>query len=184
MTREAISRMLWIVELAAFIALASIGLVQTLRLSDEQRAHAETRLAQAQYVARMEAASRQAEQTARSEEQRRAAAIQEIADETLAELEQARADVAAAADAGERLRQRAAALAARCGGPAGGAAPAEGGPAAPAAGTLLADVQRRLDQAAGELAAHADAAGAAGRACERAYGTLSTGGADGPADRH
>ena len=81
-------------------------------------------------------------------------------------------DAATAAAAADRLRERIAALAA-C--PAGGdPAPTPGGPTATATGDLLADVQRRLDDAAGELAAFADAAHGAGLACQAAYGALIT----------
>jgi len=84
---------------------------------------------------------------------------------TAAELDRAGAD--AAADALRRLRARA----------AGGACPAPavaaGGPPATDAGDLPADVLGRLGEAAGQLAALADARGRAGRACERIAGPVS-----------
>lgn len=86
----------------------------------------------------------------------------------------AQADAARARDAVDVLRRRAEALAAQCS--RDQAAPdsgfAAGGQAAPNPGTVLADLLGRLAQTAGELAAVADARGAAGTACEKAYGVL------------
>ena len=74
---------------------------------------------------------------------------------------------------GERLRQRVAELTAGCRRAAGSAAVTGASPTARSGVDLLADVQRRLDEAAGRIARHADEARAAGLACERAYGALS-----------
>jgi hypothetical protein len=147
--------------LAATLLLAGL---QTWRLDRERLAHAETRAGHAALAAA-------AEQAARIEEQRRIAALQEVIHETEQNLARARADAARAVDAGERLRQRFASVAGSCGG-SEHSGPAGAGEAAVAAGPVLADVQRRIDEAAGELARFADAAHAAGRACERAYGAL------------
>lgn len=97
---------------------------------------------------------------------------QEIVNEKNAEAEAARRDAAAAADAGQRLRGQINRLRAACI-PAGNPGAVPGGAATGAAGDVLADVQRRLDQAADGIAAFADAAAAAGRACERSYDTLT-----------
>lgn len=109
---------------------------------------------------------------AREEEQRRVAAHQEIAH--VAELSRTRADAdrRAADAAGQRLQQRVAATAARCDA-ASNPAVASPGPAASAPGDLLAEVQRRIDDAAGELADAADRARIAGLSCERAYDALT-----------
>lgn len=155
--------------IAACLVLFALLGVQTIRLSDEQRDHAETREDHAQALAAMNEAARQAEAEARAEEQRRTAEVQKAADEAHHALERARADAAAADAAGQRLRERIAALTTACrAGPGGAGAATPGTPADPAA-DLLADVQRRLDEAADGIAAHADAARAAGAACERAY---------------
>lgn len=79
-----------------------------------------------------------------------------------AELDRAGAD--AAADALRRLRARAAGRSCPAPAAAAGSAPAA------AAGDLPADVLGRIGEAAGELAALADARGRAGRACERIAG--------------
>lgn len=79
----------------------------------------------------------------------------------------ARRDAAAARGTADRLREHFAAAA------AASACPAYPGPAASSAADLLADVQRRIDEAAGELAAVADERGIAGAACERAYDSLN-----------
>ena len=79
-----------------------------------------------------------------------------------AELERAGAD--AVADALRRLRARAAGR--TCPAPAAAA----GSTAAADTGDLPADVLSRIGEAAGEIAALADARGRAGRACERIAG--------------
>jgi hypothetical protein len=93
----------------------------------------------------------------------------EISDGARDQLARVRTDAAAAGRAGERLRDVYAAAVAR-----GCPADPAGGAAAAGASHLLADVQRRLGEAAGELAAVADYRGAAGAACERALTAAST----------
>ena len=156
--------------LAAALLLAG---VQTWRLAGEQAEHADTRARHAEQVADLERASREAAQAARTEERRRTAEVQKAADEAHQALERARADAAAATDAGQRLRDRLASLTAACGRAAGDAGPAVSGPSAVATADLLADVQRRLDEAADGIARHADAARAAGLACQRSYDALT-----------
>jgi hypothetical protein len=146
--------------------------LQSWRLNSERLAHAETRQEHAVMVAASEAASRQAEAAARIEEQRRIAALQEVVNETESKLARARADADAARSAGDRLRQRLAELRGTCSRSAGDTAVATVGGSADATGDLLADVQRRLDDAADELARFADAAHAAGLACEQGWGAL------------
>ena len=163
--------MAWAVAVAAMAALLG---VQTVRLSDEQRDHAETREQHAADLAQREHDAREAVQAAREEEQRRTAAVQEIADETQVQLDQARDDAVAARDAGERLRQRVAQLTAALGrGGAGNTATAGAGTSAEKTADLLNDVQRRLDEAADAIAGFADSSYAAGRACERSYQSLT-----------
>lgn len=91
-----------------------------------------------------------------------------IVDDAREVVAQAQRDAAAADAAQGRLLDAARAAARRC--TAGAAAGAAGrGAPAPAAGDLLADVLGRIDQAAGDLARHADAARSAGLTCERAW---------------
>ena len=157
---------------AIALALAAAGL-QTYRLAREQARHADTRARHAEQVADLERASREAALAARTEERRRTAEVQKAADEAHDALARARADAAAANDAGQRLRDRVAALTATCGRASGDTSPAASGPSAVATADLLADVQRRLDAAADGIAAHADAARAAGLACQRSYDALT-----------
>lgn len=115
-----------------------------------------------------------AEQAARAEEQRRIAAQLEIVDGTIHDLAAARRDADGARAAGDQLRaqiNRATAACLAAGNPALGG----GSAAAGATADLLADVQRRLDEAANGIARHADEARAAGRACERSYDALTAG---------
>jgi hypothetical protein len=117
-------------------------------------------------------AAASASEAARFEETRRATAAQEIARAAKAQIDRAHADAVRAATAADGLRQRAAAIAATCGRPAGDPAATPGGQAATGAGPVLADVLGRLEEAGRRLAATADERGAAGRACEASYDAL------------
>lgn len=81
-------------------------------------------------------------------------------------------DAAAARTAGDRLRQRAEAIAARgCPAPRT-AEPAGSGSAAEDPARMLADVLGRLEPFCRQLAAVADERGTAGAACEQSYDAL------------
>lgn len=110
---------------------------------------------------------------ARTEEQQRAAHAQKVANETHQALARARADADAAADAGHRLRQQLARITASCrAAPSDSATATPSAPAEPAA-DLLADVQRRLDEAQDRIARFADEAHASGSACQRIHEGLN-----------
>ena len=158
------------IALAVAIGAASI---QTYRLADEQADHSGTRAWHAEQLAGLERAAREAEQNARAEEQRRATALQGAIREAETNLARARADAAAASSAGDRLRQRIATLTSSCRAATGNPASAGSGPAAGAPGDLLADVFDRVDQAVRDIAEHADAARAAGLACQTGYDALT-----------
>lgn len=113
----------------------------------------------------------QAEAAARAEEQRRTAKIQEAQDAAHQARVAAESDARAARASADRLRQRAAELAARC--TASDPAPAGPGQAASAPGPVLADMFGRADEAAGILAEYADKARIAGQLCQRSYEALS-----------
>lgn len=153
-------------------ALALAGL-QTYRLAVEQGAHARTQRDHAQQLVVLERTASEAITAHRAEEARRFSALWEILNETQADRDRARADAAGAADAGVSLRRRIAALTAGCRATASDSAPAGSSPPADSTDDLLADVQRRLDEAAEGIARHADDAHIAGRACERAYDALN-----------
>lgn len=112
-----------------------------------------------------------AEATARAEEQRRTAQIQEAQDAAHKARLAAESDARAARASADRLRQRAAELAASCS--ASNPTPAASSPAASAPGSVLADMLFRVDEAAGELARYADESRIAGQLCERSYEALS-----------
>lgn len=164
----------WMIWASVVVALGVLLGLQTMRLSDEQRAHANTREQHATELAKKEREAREAVVSARAEEQRRTKAAQEIADEAQAQLDQARNDADVARTAGERLRQRVSALTTALGrGACKDPAAASAGPSAQAAVDLLANVQRRLDDAQDRIAGFADQAYAAGSACERAHDALT-----------
>lgn len=158
--------------IALLLALAAASL-QTYRLSEERRAHAETSRMHAETISRLERRAREAEAEARETERRWTAAMEDVANEHQTQIAQARADADAAASAGERLRQRVAELAAGCRRAAGGAAVAGAGQAADATARVLADVFSEVERVGREMAEEADRRGIAGAACERAYGALS-----------
>lgn len=164
-----------LVALAAAAAAAAVAAgLQTVRLANERAAHAQTR-AQWAHDAKRAAESFAADiQSARDDERRIAATQRGSLNVTLTDLDHARTDAAAARTAADRLRAHVAALAASCRA-AVPASPAAAGsaPAAHTAGDLLADMQRRIDEAAGAIAAHADAARAAGLGCERDYDAVT-----------
>jgi len=120
-----------------------------------------------------ERAAREQESNARQEESRRTHRIQEALDAEHLAREAAAADLRRADAAAVGLRERARQLAdaARC--PASGPASAAGGPAADSPADLLAELSRRLDQAAGELADFAERSSIAGQLCQQSYEALT-----------
>lgn len=138
----------------------------------ERADHAETKRLHAEQIASLEQAGRKAVEDARTEEQRRYTALQEIAHETQAQLDQARTDAAGAADAGERLRKRVAQLTAGCRAATGHPGTSGSSPAADTTADLLADVFSEVERTGREMAAEADRRRIAGGACEKAYDAL------------
>ena len=101
---------------------------------------------------------------------RRLTTQKEIAENAIRERDAARDDAVAAGAAGERLRAQirnlTLSLASRDPGATGRSETAN------ATIDLLADVQRRSDEAADAIARYADEAAVAGRVCEASYGAL------------
>jgi len=115
-----------------------------------------------------------ASEAARALEARWQAAHTEVQTDAQNRIRAASADAARARSAADSLQRRAEVIAAQCANPQrDSAAPALGGAAAQDPGVVLANLLRGVAQAAGELAAVADARGAAGTACERAYDAIS-----------
>ena len=114
----------------------------------------------------------QAQAQARSEEQRRQTAVEGIRTDAHHQIEQAKADAAAATARADSLQQQAARVASRSSCAPSHSGATTGGPTTNAPALLLADVLQRIDARAGELAAAADRARIAGEACERSYAAL------------
>ena len=153
------------------------GAVQTLRLDDAQdelvaeKANAQATIERTRATYAAEAAS--AASAALAETDRRLNAQRIATDEAESKAAQARSDALAADVASGRLRQRFAALAATCSRPASDhPAVISERPAAEPPSDLLAELFRRVDERAGELAAYADAARIAGSACVQSYDAL------------
>lgn len=128
--------------------------------------------AHAEVLSALEHRQSQAQAQARSEEQRRQAAVEGIRTDAHDQIEQAKADAAAATARANSLQQQAARVASRPSCPTGNSSPAVGSPPTNAPALLLADVLSRIDARAGELAAAADRARIAGETCERSYEAL------------
>jgi hypothetical protein len=164
----------WRKIIPALALLAAVGAGIGWHVHRVDTARAEGRAAGADEVrAEVEKKARIATEQARAEDQRRITAIREVADNAARLAEERRVAALDADRAAVSLRDRIAALAAKCSRPASGAGVAASGPSAPDAGRMLAELSGRLEAAGRELAAIADARGAAGSACERAYGALT-----------
>ena len=153
----------------AAIALGVLLAVQTVRLANAERDHARAVGVFNAAAATAERQAREQSETYRAKEKELRDAHDKIERETQATLAAANAGADRAVAAGQRLRREladyltahreratAAAAANQC---------ATDGPAL----DLLAELFRRADQRAGELAAIADTARARGTACERAH---------------
>lgn len=163
--------------LAIALAATVVAGVQSYRLQVERTAHEKTKTAHALQLAKQEADARKAVEDARTEEQRRTKAVQEIANDAESKLEVARADAGRARVAADGLRRQLAAFtAAHRGETRPGADIAGPGPAAGTAVDLLADLFSRADDAAEILAEALDRSREAGTACERIYDTVSKNG--------
>lgn len=159
--------------LAIALAATVVAGVQSYRLQVERTAHEKTKTAHALQLAKQEADARKAVEDARTEEQRRTKAVQEIANEAESKLEVARADAGRARVAADGLRRQLAAFtAAHRGAACPGAGTASPGPAAGAAVDLLADLFQRNTDALIEIGEYADRARIAGEACEKVYDSL------------
>jgi hypothetical protein len=131
------------------------GLRHTKALEAERRANTELMVA--------------AVSAARTEEQRRVAKHAEVSNAARTAQQRAQADAVRAAAVSASLRQHITRLAASC---SGNPAIAGAGQAGTTTADLLADMLGRLDQAARDIAAHADANAVAGKACANAYDSL------------
>jgi len=159
------------------LALASTAAVQTWRLHGAQLEAAEAKTQQATQQAESERLARVASETNRQLERHYREQVSEIENRAQADLAQSRVAVDRARDAGQRLqrelagyleRQRGSASAAT----AAGQCQADTAPAV----DLLAELFRRADERAGELAAIADEARVRGLTCVETYEALMVGG--------
>lgn len=144
------------------VAFGALGVVQTLRLSDQKAEYAKLEKKHADSVAESEKAARDAGQKYRDVERKWGLALSEVSENAQAEIETAQRDAIDARTAGERLRkQHAATLAALRSAATCAPADADSGKAADEAVNMLADMQRRLDEATDTIATFADTAYAA-----------------------
>ena len=153
----------------AAIALGVLLAVQTVRLANAQRDHAREVGEFQTAAATAERKAREQSETYRAKEKELRDAHDKIERETQATLAAANAGADRAVAAGQRLRRELADyLTAHRERATAAAAANQCAPDGPAL-DLLAELFRRADQRAGELAAIADTARARGNACERAY---------------
>jgi hypothetical protein len=160
--------------LGLVILLSSALLHQTLALAQARTEHA-------LYVARVEQAAREAMNAARVQERRRQQHINEVRSDAQDKIKAALDDAAVASSAADSLqRQVDRVLADRT---ACDTRVARGGAAIDNLTRLLAELRRRADERAGELAKAADASRIAGQACEKAYDALVAGARSGSPSR-
>ena len=153
----------------AAIALGVLLAVQTVRLANAERDHARAVGVFNAAAAAAERKAREQSETYRAKEKELRDAHDKIERETQATLAAATAGADRAVAAGQRLRRELADyLTAHRERATAAAAANQCAPDGPAL-DLLAELFRRADQRAGELAAIADTARARGNACERAY---------------
>jgi chromosome segregation ATPase len=158
---------LWVWVVVLLIGLLVGALVyQTLALASARTEHAE-------YVAGVDKAAREASDAARAEEQRRQREIDQVRNDAQHQIKAAAADAAVAASAADSLQQQVDKLLA--GRSACDTRVAQGSATIRDLTTVLADLRRRADERAGELAQIADASRIAGRACEASYELLKAG---------
>jgi chromosome segregation ATPase len=159
---------LWVWAVVLLIALLAGAVVyQTLALASARTEHAD-------YVARADKAAKDATDAARAEEQRRQREINQVRDDAQHQIKAAADDAAVAAATADSLQQQIDKLLA--GRSACDSRVAQGSATIRDLTTVLADLRRRADERAGELARIADASRIAGQACERAYDSLSSAG--------
>ncbi|WP_044871970.1 DUF2514 family protein [Pseudomonas sp. LFM046] len=164
------------------VALALVAGLQQLRFADLQidvasatagKVEAEKGLSD--YRLEVAERDRRVAARARTEEQRRQKAIDEVGNEAEGKLEAARTDATRAGDALQRLQQRfdeAERRSRAC----GNSLTAQLSQAAEGEARMRADVLGRLGEAARLYASEADERGVAGRACEVAYERVREGG--------
>jgi chromosome segregation ATPase len=164
---KAVPLWVWAVVLliALLIALLAGALVyQTLALASARTEHAD-------YVAGVDKAAKEASDAARAEEQRRQREIDQVRNDAQHQIKAAADDAAVAASAADSLQQQVDKLLASrasC-----NTRVAQGSQAIDDLTNVLADLRRRADERAGELARIADENRIAGLACEKAYESLS-----------
>lgn len=163
---------MWAVGAGLFIALA-FGAWQSFRLAEVRTLLAQAQRDRAADAAEAERAAREQERAHRAQEDRWTLALRKASHDAEHQIEAARADAVRADAAGRRLQQRVDALAAAARRAAAHPAAADAGPPADDPAGVLADLQRRADEAAGLMARVADERGAAGLACERAFDALT-----------
>lgn len=159
---------------ALLVAVALAG-VQTLRLANERTAHGATRTQYAEQRTDWERETREAVDAARTEEQRRTAAVQKEANEADRLRLVAESNAAAAADAGQRMRGQLAALTARLRSATNNSTAPVAGPGVEGSDALdlLAGMLSRHSQELVDVGSYADRLRVAGQTCERAYDALT-----------
>ena len=156
------------------LTLAATTAVQTWRLQAAQLANVEAQAQHAQERADQERLARELSETNRKQEQKYRERLTEVETQAQADLALARSAVQRARDAGERLQHELAAYVERQRGAASDSTAVGNSSAKLGNADLLAELFRRADQRAGELAEVADEARIRGLACEAAYDAVQT----------
>ena len=144
--------------------LIALLVYQTLEMADVRQEHA-------RYVATVERSAREATDAARAEEQRRQNEINQVRNDAQQQIKAAAGDAALAASAADSLQQQVDKLLASRS--ACDSRVAQGSQTIRDLTTVLADLRRRADERAGELARIADESRIAGLTCEKAFDALT-----------
>lgn len=148
----------------AIVLLAGALVYQTLALAEARRIHAD-------WLVGIAEASRKASDDARANEQRRQLEINQVRNDAQDQIKGAAADAALAASAADSLQQQVDKLLA--GRRICDSRVAERSQTIRDLTAVLADLRRRADERAGELARIADESRIAGLTCEKAYDALT-----------
>lgn len=166
---------------AAFLALGAYAVMATLNGARLETELAQVKEKHAEKIAGQEKAAREESEKLRADLAALIAQQKENERAQLDQMERVRADAAAAGDASVRLwRRYADATAASCARAAAGAASVPAGGAAGAPPDLSADVPRRVDEAAGQLADFAELALSRGIRCAADYRAVEKASKSGP----
>lgn len=162
--------------IAAVVVLLALVGAQAVWLAKEKAAHQATKTEHAEKLAEQERSARVNLETVRAKEVARVIALEGVIHANTEKLAATQADAAAARVAADRLRDKLARITAAARERSANPGAAAASPPAEDTTVVLADLFRRADERAGELAEFADRAHTAGQICESSYDAVRSAG--------